>query len=421
MRKIDYTSISDITFDAIVKNNTKKEVDKIVHSISDNVLCTDLLVKQLLQPWDSVNLFENIQGLHKTLHSQPASTMQYEYVITPSRNYHENYLSPIISASDFTTAHRNYSMPNIQELDKTIPSCFLKLDESLAKVKHTMEEVEDTFYERSPEDYCAYYESIKLAHKQQVRNSELALKKWKCKKCRDLTETDVKEKTEGVKASLSEIDSEIPLDYFLRGGPDDTSSMGKYLICTIPEWPPEKTQRAIELLVSLQWLSREKEMLKISSKQKRILSKPNIDTDFGTALKDIFHNQLGMKNADTKVTIKEKKRHRDDVIVTMMNYLKDIGILKEADLPKFTSLVAPILGIPHDNDSLRRTCSNSLKDLEKYGLPQNVLGLHEIKSKYSYNKFEADKATAKWDGLYADIAELANQSELLKELKKNCN
>ena len=421
MRKIDYTSISDIILDAIVKDNVKKEVDKIVHSISEKVLCTDLLVKELLKPWDSVNLFENIQGLHKTLHSQPASTMQYEYVITPTWNYHENYLNTDISASDFTTAHHNYSMPNIQEQDKTLPSCFLILDESLAKVKQTMEEVEDTLYKRSSKDYCAYYESIKLAHKLQVRNTELALERWKCKKCRDLTEADVKEKTEGVKASLSEIDSEIPFDYFLRGGPDDTSAMGRYLICTVPEWPPEKTQKTIELLVSLQWLAREKEMLKISSKQKRILSKPNLETDFGAALKDVFHNQLGMKNDATKVTIKEKERHRDDVIVTMMNYLKDIGILKEAELSKFTPLVAPILGIPVDNDNLRRTCSNSLTDLKKYGLPQKVLGLHEIKSKYSFNKIEADKAIAKWGDLYADIAELAEQSEQLEKLKKNCN
>ena len=372
------------------------------------------------EPWDSGNLYETMQVLdfdddifgHK-FHFE----LTPDYVCTSSKDAQEHYLLLLEQSSLDETEKELVLLDYVQKTkhnqNETLPPHFHLVEYSKNKLKDTLDRLEDTIYDRPPEDYKAYYDSLLQKYDNQVREEILALKKWRCKKCRVMNTGDYKEKTEGVKSALRELAPEMPLECMLQDGSDDTVNFGKYLICERKTWDEEHLIKVIRLTAAWQWLVKEQEALATASNN----NPPKYST-LESAFKNLLHNYLNMTNDANKVIFEGIIFRRDNVIIGLMYYSFNKGVIDSKDLTAFISLIAPFMKLTKKRaDNIRRTCYNELTELLSYQCELKDLERSHIIKKYSCaDEKEIKKLFDKWDGLYAAIDTAAQKSELFKKL-----
>lgn len=238
-------------------------------------------------------------------------------------------------------------------------------------------------------------------------------------KCRTMTTSDYMEKIEGVKSGLRELVPEMPFECMLVNGSDDTACFGQYLICVRKELDSEQFVNVLKLTAGWQWLLHKKEALEISQKEARLLDNSDSNTMLANALQDLLNNHLNMDSEASKVTFEGKTFRRDYVLVTLMHYSFDKGVIDKLYLPYFISLIAPFIGITDDKkaDNIRRTCTNKEKELASYSCDLKNLTFGCIKTKISCaGDEEIHKLFRNWNGLYAAIDKAARNSEPFKTL-----
>ena len=414
--------------DSIIEMTNAKslyEQEKVALSIEKIVHEVVMQYEQLLQPWESMNLYDSIQIFdydadifgHK-LHFE----LTPDYVTTYSNNTLEHYQQLLEQSSLDETEKQlvldDYAKKTKHNQNKTLPPHFHLIEFYKNKLKDTRDRLEDTIYNRPPEDYKAYYESLRQTYGQKVREEILSLQRWRCKQCHSLTTSDYMEKIEGVKSALSELAPEMPLEYMLLNGSDDTANFGQYLICERKSWDKEKLIKIIQLTAAWQWLLKEQEALQITQQKNDSSGNSNNNVTLESALEDLLQNHLHMKDYANKVTFEGKTFRRDNVIIGLMHYLLDKGVIKEKNHLKFISLIAPIMKLTDKQvENLRRTCSNDEKELSSYSCKLKDLERHHIKKQNTcVDEKEIDKLFYKWDGLYKAIDKAAQKSEPFKNL-----
>ena len=106
------------------------------------------------------------------------------------------------------------------------------------------------------------------------------------------------------------------------------------------------------------------------------------------------------------------------MIIGLMHYLLDKGVIKEKHHLKLILCIAPIMKLTDKQvENLQRTCSNDVKELSSYSCKLKDLERHHIKKQNTCaDEKEIDKLFNKWDGLYKAIDKAAQKSELFKKL-----
>ena len=226
------------------------------------------------------------------------------------------------------------------------------------------------------------------------------------------------EKIEWVKSALSELAPEMPLEYMLLNVSDDSANFGQYLICERKSWDKEKLIKIIQLTAAWQWLLKEQEALQITQQKNDSSGNSINNVTLESALEDLLQNHLHVKDYANKVTFEGKTFRRDNVIIGLMHYLLDKGVIKEKNHLKFISLIAPIMKLTDKQvENLRKTCSNDVKELSFYSCKLKDLERHHIKKQNTcVDEKEIDKLFYKWDGLYKAIDKAAQKSEPFKNL-----
>ena len=422
-----YFSFSILDFCVAEMTNAKSLPTQEKAAITIEKWVNEAIVRcvQLYEPWEPESLYENIQILDfddDILGHKFKFELTLDYVCTSSKDAQEHYLQLLqqcsLNESEKELILNDYAQKTRCNTNETLPLHFHLIEYSKNKLKNTLDRLEGTIYDRPPEEYKVYYDSLLKKHETEVRQEIISLHRWRCKQCHSLTISDYMEKIEGVKSALSELAPEMPLEYMLLNGSDDTANFGQYLICERKSWDKEKLIKVIQLTAAWQWLLQEQEALQITQQKNDSSGNSNNNVTLENALEDLLQNHLHMTDYTNKVTFEGKTFRRDNVIIGLIHYLLDKGVIKEKNHLKFISLIVPIMKLTEQQvENLRRTCSNDVKELSSYSCKLEDLERHHIKKQnICADEKEIDKLFYKWDGLYKAIDKAAQKSELFKKL-----